>query len=127
MKNKQVLGDNVSSDYMRNNYGELVIYFGSLTVEQTDVYAKYESFSASSGMGGLLVLFLVGSKLTIWTGLKVICECNETTAVTFSEKAYDENQFTRMTHNFREAQKTKPPIGQSKQFFTPAKMTTKHC
>ena len=59
-------GSNVSWDYMKGNYGELVIYFGSLTVEQTDVYAKYEIFSASSAMGGLLGLFLGGSMMTIY-------------------------------------------------------------
>ena len=72
MKNKQILGVNVSSDYMKNNYGELVIYFGSLTVEQTDVYAKYEIFSASSAMGGLLGLFLGGSMMTIYEVVEVL-------------------------------------------------------
>ena len=63
---------NVSWDYMRGNYGELVIYFGSLTVEQTDVYAKYEIFSASSAMGGLLGLFLGGSMMTIYEVVELL-------------------------------------------------------
>ena len=57
---------------MRGNYGELVIYFGSLTVEQTDVYAKYEIFSASSAMGGLLGLFLGGSMMTIYEVVEIL-------------------------------------------------------
>ncbi|XP_075256589.1 acid-sensing ion channel 2-like [Convolutriloba macropyga] len=63
---------NVSWEYMRGNYGDLVIYFGSLTVEQTDVYAKYEIFSASSAMGGLLGLFLGGSMMTIYEVVELL-------------------------------------------------------
>ena len=65
-------GSNVSWVYMRGNYGELVIYFGSLTVEQTDVYAKYQIFSASSAMGGLLGLFLGGSMMTIYEVVELL-------------------------------------------------------
>ena len=57
---------NLTPQYLRKNYGELLIHFGSLTVEHTDVYAKYEIFSASSAMGGLLGLFLGGSMMTLY-------------------------------------------------------------
>ena len=76
IKNRQILsadGDsNVTAQYIKKNYAELVIYFGSLTVEQTDVYAKYEIFSASSAMGGLLGLFLGGSMMTIYEFVELI-------------------------------------------------------
>ena len=51
---------------MRRNYAEVTIQFSSLTVKHTNIYPKYEIFSASSAMGGLLGLLLGGSMMTVY-------------------------------------------------------------
>ena len=56
----------MSGNYSRKNYGELVINFSSLIVQQTTILPKYEIFSAGSAMGGLLGLMLGGSILTVY-------------------------------------------------------------
>ncbi|XP_063711672.1 amiloride-sensitive sodium channel subunit alpha-like [Symsagittifera roscoffensis] len=58
--------EEVSGNYSRKNYGELVINFSSLIVQQTTILPKYEIFSAGSAMGGLLGLMLGGSILTVY-------------------------------------------------------------
>ncbi|XP_075254763.1 bile acid-sensitive ion channel-like [Convolutriloba macropyga] len=58
--------NNVSYQYMRRNYAEVTIQFSSLTVKHTNIYPKYEIFSASSAMGGLLGLLLGGSMMTVY-------------------------------------------------------------
>ena len=58
--------NNVSYEYMRRNYAEVTIQFSSLTVKHTNIYPKYEIFSASSAMGGLLGLLLGGSMMTVY-------------------------------------------------------------
>ena len=71
--------NNVSYEYMRRNYAEVTIQFSSLTVKHTNIYPKYEIFSASSAMGGLLGLLLGGSMMTVYELLEFIavplCTC----------------------------------------------------
>ncbi|XP_063713531.1 uncharacterized protein LOC134841455 [Symsagittifera roscoffensis] len=61
-----VIGSNVSVDYdyARKNLGMLTVHMASFTTVDTIVSAKYELFSASSAVGGLLGLLIGGSMVT---------------------------------------------------------------
>ncbi|XP_063729660.1 acid-sensing ion channel 4-like isoform X2 [Symsagittifera roscoffensis] len=63
---------NITFDYMRKNYAELSINMGDMTVEHTEIRAKYEIFSATSALGGLLGLFFGGSLLTIYELIELL-------------------------------------------------------
>ena len=57
---------NITYDYMRKNYAEITINMATMTVEHTEIQPKYEIFSATSALGGLLGLLFGGSLMTIY-------------------------------------------------------------
>ena len=64
--------DEVSKNYTKENYDELVINFSPLIVQHTIKFPKYEIFSAGSSMGGLLGIILGGSLMTLYEVMELV-------------------------------------------------------
>ena len=84
---------------MRENYAEVTISFETLIVLNTNVRAKYEIFSASSAMGGILGMLLGGSMMTLYELAEILF---------FAIQCFIVDAFSKIRKSFKISSKVYP-------------------